>query len=390
MKGIRESQFNEALKDACELRRVIHSWPELGNGEQRTAEVIEAYLDRLGIPHERYLDTAVIGRLRLGASDSENVKTVAIRADIDALPIEEKTGCSWSSKVPGVMHACGHDVHTAALLGAARLLADADTDVSGNIVLIFQPDEEGSGGAMRLIEEGLLDGVQAVFGAHVVPDIPEGSVGIRYGKFYAASDMYDITITGRACHGAQPEKGIDALAAACEAAAAIKHIADDETDRCAVTTGLIRAGSVRNAVADSALLQGIIRSLGPENRARLKSGVEECVREACSRYGASPEISFIESYSGIVNTDKETEIAEKAAVSEFGEDKVVRINEPLMTTEDFGFYVEKCTGCFYHIGAGCSMPLHHPEYLPTDRAVETAMRMHYATAMSYLEDTEDK
>lgn len=157
-----------------------------------------------------------------------------------------------------------------------------------------------------------------------------------------------------------------------------------------MTTGLIRAGSVRNAVADSALLQGIIRSLGPENRARLKSGVEDCVREACSRYGASPEISFIESYSGIVNTDKETEIAEKAAVSEFGEDKVVRINEPLMTTEDFGFYVEKCTGCFYHIGAGCSMPLHHPEYLPTDRAVETAMRMHYATAMSYLEDTEDK
>ena len=202
--------------------------------------------------------------------------------------------------------------------------------------------------------------------------------------------MYDITITGRACHGAQPEKGIDALAAACEAAAAIKHIADDETDRCAVTTGLIRAGSVRNAVADSALIQGIIRSLGPENRARLKSKVEACVREACSRFGASPEISFIESYSGIVNTDKETEIAEKAAVSEFGEDKVVRINEPLMTTEDFGFYVEKCTGCFYHIGAGCSMPLHHPEYLPTDRAVETAMRMHYATAMSYLEDTENK
>ena len=373
---------DELLKKVCQIRKEIHACPETGNHEYYTADLIERVLKENGIETKRYLDTAVVGILHLGKGG----KTVALRADIDALPVEEKTGCAFASKNKGYMHACGHDVHTASLIGAALALAHDKEHLNGTVVFIFQPDEEGNGGAQRLIDAGVLDGVDAVFGCHVAPDLPEGTVGIRYGKFYAASDTFDVIIRGKASHGAQPENGIDALVTAAKAISSIDEIHRSETDRCAVSVGMMQAGTVRNTIADEARFSGIIRSLGKENRAHLKQKLQQCICEACQNSGASYEISLKESYGGIVNTDAETLIAHKAAESAFGKENVVVIDEPLMTTEDFGCYVDHASGSFYHIGAGCEYPLHSPYFIPTEKALETAVKMHVAVVKQYLKE----
>ena len=373
---------NELLKKVCQIRKEIHACPEIGNHEYHTADLIERVLKGNGIETKRYLDTAVVGILHLGKGG----KTVALRADIDALPVEEKTGCAFASKNKGYMHACGHDVHTAALIGAALAVENEKEHLNGTVVFIFQPDEEGNGGAQRLIDAGVLDGVDAVFGCHVAPDLAEGKVGIRYGKFYAASDMFDVTIKGKASHGAQPEKGIDALVAAAKAVSAIDDIHRTESERCAVSVGMMHAGTVRNTIADEAHFSGIIRSLGKENRAHLKQRLQQCIKDACQWNGSSYEIVIKESYGGIVNTDAETVIAHKAAESAFGKDNVVVIEEPLMTTEDFGCYVDHASGSFYHIGAGCEYPLHSPYFIPTEKALETAVKMHVAVVKQYLKE----
>ncbi|MBQ0005248.1 MAG: amidohydrolase [Clostridiales bacterium] len=375
-----DSIKNEIIKEITDIRRSIHMNPELGNWEFETADLIERYLNSIGIPTRRYLDTAVVGIIEFDKPG----KRIAFRADIDALPVEESTGVDYASQVKGVMHACGHDVHTAALLGAARLLIDVKDQLSGSAVLIFQPDEEGDGGAKRLIAEGVLDGVEAIYGAHVAPDLPEGTVGIRYDKFYAAADMFDVTVRGRASHGAQPEKGIDALAAAAEAVVRIKGLPEGEKDKCVVSTGMFKAGTVRNQIADTAEFSGIIRSLGADNRENLRRRLIKSVNDACDKYGATAAFNFKESYMGIVNTHNEVITAETAALTEFGRNSVVIIEGPLMTTEDFGFYIDECGGCFYHIGAGCEMPLHSPEFIPTEGALITAMRMHAAVAVEKL------
>lgn len=374
----------DIIDEIVEVRKRIHAHPELGNAEFGTADLIEDYLKSLGIKTKRLLGTAVVGTLDF----EEMGKVVALRADIDALPITEATDASFSSTNPGVMHACGHDVHTASLLGAAKLLADLKganpRALAGTVRFIFQPDEEGDGGARRIIEAGVMKGVDAVFGAHVTPDLPEGVIGIRYGKFYAASDMFDVVINGVSSHGAQPEKGVDALVSAAAACVELKRIPDEEADKCVVSTGMFKAGTVRNAIADKAEFSGIIRSLGAENRSKLRRKFEAIIDRACEEYGATSEINFKESYMGIVNTHEETLLAETAALTEFGPSKVSIIEEPYMTTEDFGYYIDECSGSFYHIGAGCSAPLHSPKFLPTDNALVSAMRMHAAVASAYL------
>ncbi|MCD8116263.1 MAG: amidohydrolase [Oscillospiraceae bacterium] len=195
-----------------ELRGCFHRHPELGDQEYATAEVIETALSQLDIHHERLLDTAVTGLI----SGSRPGRTAAFRADMDALPIQEQTGAAFASTVPGCMHACGHDFHMTAALGAAALLSQCREQLPGSVKLFFQPAEEGAGGARRMIAAGCLERphVDAVFGCHVSPDLSAGTIGIRYGKFYAASNPFTIRFLGRSAHGAEPEKGADAIAAA--------------------------------------------------------------------------------------------------------------------------------------------------------------------------------
>ena len=365
------------------LRHSLHEIPELGGGEYRTAEAIEAYLARCGIPTRRLCGTAVIGWLD-GALPHP---CAALRADMDALPLDEATGAPFASKTPGVMHACGHDVHMAAALGAARLLASRRDALRGRVVFLFQPDEEGNGGAERMISEGALDGVDAVFGAHVSPDLPLGHVGVRYGKFYAASDIFRVTVTGRSAHGAEREKGVDALAAAARMVTSVLELPRRLGERSVVSVGKLHAGTAVNILAGQAEFAGIIRTLGPEARAAMRALFEEAIDAASRETGTAVDCQLRASYPGVVNEDTMTRLVENAARAALGGDRVHIIDQPTMTTEDFGYFLHERPGSFYHIGAGCELPLHNPGFLPDDGAVAFGAALHAAVIDAFLNNS---
>lgn len=437
-KGNPVNEVRAIESEIIAIRRAIHRRPELGNREYETAELVERTLRDLGIETRRVLDTAVLGLLRGGSAAPDaaingagsafapdagalrapasggpfdtatatgqppaggrervaavpcgtapHIPTVALRADMDALPLTETTNADFASEIPGAMHACGHDVHMAAALGAAKILARHRDELPGNILFIFQPDEEGRGGAERLIRSGCLDGVDAIFGAHVSPDLPDGHVGIRYGKFYAASNTFRIDITGRSSHGAEREKGIDALAAAARMTTELLALPALVTDdRCVLTVGRLTSGTAENILPGTACMEGIIRTLGPETRAAMRTEFYKTVERIAAGTGVTADITYKSSYPGVVNDDAMTALAGKAMVNILGPDKVHRLTEPTMTTEDFGYYLEQVPGSFYHIGAGCSLPLHNTGFLPTDEALLTAAAAHLAVISAYFD-----
>ena len=363
------------------LREDIHRHPELGNKEFRTAELAETYLRGIGVTTKRLLGTAVVGIL----CGRDSGRTVALRADMDALPLNEMTGASYASGHPGMMHACGHDVHTAAVLGAAKYLAAHREELGGNVVFLLEPDEEGRGGAARMIREGCLAGVDAVFGAHVTPDLPAGVIGVRYGKFYAASDTFRVVVTGRTSHGAEREKGIDALAAAAEIVTALLGLPERITDdKCVLTVGRLNSGMAENILPGSAELEGIIRTLGSGTRTAMEEAFRRTVREIAERTGTEVSVEYNHSHPGVVNDDDMTALAEQAAAGQFGAGSVCRISSPTMTTEDFGCFLDEVPGSFYHIGAGCTEPLHSQAFLPEDDIPVRLAAMHAAVVTAYL------
>ena len=371
--------------EIMDIREEIHQHPEMGNREFRTAALIEEKLHEYGIPTRRLLDTAVVGYLRGTADPSKTARTTALRADMDALPITEDTDWTWTSCNDGVMHACGHDVHTAAVLGAARILSKYKDCFAGEIRFIFQPDEEGSGGAQRLVKAGVMKDVDVIFGAHVDPDLPEGTVGIRYGKFYAAADIFEIGIKGKSCHGAEPEKGIDALSAAADMLLRLEKIPSEFLpERAVLSVGTLHAGTARNIIAGEASLSGIIRTLGADTRKKMKERFRDVVSEIANKRQIDAEINMKESYPGVVNSDKPTAFAEKKAEEVFGRDRVVLLEEPTMTTEDFGYYIYAAEGCFYHLGTGCGVPLHNSRFLPPPMTPVYGAAMHAAVLYGYL------
>lgn len=363
------------------LREQIHRHPELGNQEHRTAALAEETLHACNIDTRRVTETAVVGTLTGG----EPGPVIALRADMDALPISEGSGAAFSSETPGVMHACGHDVHTTAALGAAMLLAEQRDLLPGTVKFFFEPDEEGRGGAQRMIAAGCMEGVEAVFGAHVAPDLPAGVIGVRYGKFYAASDMFTVTLHGRSAHGAQPEKGIDALAAAAGMINALKALpAKYISDPVVLSIGTLHAGTAGNIIADTAEFSGIMRTLGPDDRRKLKEVFQEKIMAVSSEFGVRPEIHIRESYAGIVNTEEETRHVQQTAEALFGSENVVVLDKPTMTTEDFGYFIDAAKGSFFHIGAGCSAPLHNPQFLPEPLTIIRLATLHADIIENYL------
>ncbi len=375
------AEARRIARELTELRRAFHRRPEPGNREYETAERIEAFLHTCDIPTERVLDTAVVGTLTGGREG----KTAALRADMDALPLQEESGADFASEVPGMMHACGHDVHMAAALGAAKLLAARRDALPGTVRFLFQPDEEGNGGAQRMIDAGVLNGVDAVFGCHVSPELPAGAVGVRYGKFYAASDTFRLTLTGRSAHGAEREKGIDALAAAAETVTALLSLPRSfPRERSVVSVGTLHAGTAGNIVAEHAELTGIIRTLGQENRKAMRLSFARTAESVAGRHGARLQCELRESYPGVVNDREMTRLVQDAATALLGAERVAVIAEPTMTTEDFGCFLLQRPGSFYHVGAGCALPLHNAAFLPDDSAIVTAAAVHAAVIEMFL------
>jgi len=380
-----------AAPRAIELRRQIHMHPELGNQEEKTSELIVSVLTELGIEVSRPVGTSVVGLLRGGKPG----KTVALRADMDALPIQEDTPLPYKSTLPGKMHACGHDMHTAGLLGTAMVLARRREELSGNVKFLFQPDEEDRGGAQRMIEAGCMENpaVDAVFGAHVDPTLPTGHVGFKYGKSYAAADIFTVTIHGAGCHGATPHVGIDVISVGAQVISALQQIVSrriSPLDSAVVTVGAFHAGTAGNIIAQEATMKGILRTLGPERRLSMRKLFTETVEGVCAAMGARAEVNIHESYPGVVNHDGMVDFVRSIAEDALGRENIHIFDSPTMGTEDFGFYLEKAPGVFYNVGVGnpeigAIHPLHSPHFIADDDAMAHMIAMHAAAAAAYLQ-----
>lgn len=373
--------------DMIALRREIHRHPELGRHEDNTARLVERELTALGIPSRRAADTGIVGELT-GALPGP---IVALRADMDALPIQEQSGLSFASEVPGVMHACGHDLHTAALLGAARLLSAQRNELRGSVRFLFQPDEEGDGGAKRMIDDGCMENVSAVFGAHVAPEYPCGMIGVRFGKAYAASNPFDIVLRGKSSHGAEPHLGTDAIIAASALVSAIQTLASREVsplDSAVISIGSLHAGTARNIIADEARLSGIIRCFGSEMRKSLTDRLTAMTHAIAAAHGCTAEIKIQWGYSGIINDDAMSARVQRSASRLLGAANVIVESVPSLTTEDFGEFLTCAPGTFWHIGVGCpgeeNAPLHNPHFNPDEGALKIAAALHAKNVWDYL------
>ena len=382
---------NEFIKELCrksydeiiEIRREIHRFPEMGNNEFRTTEIIMNCLEKWGVHYERLLETGVVATVK-GKGDG---KTVALRADIDDLHIDEKTELPFSSRNDGIMHACGHDIHTAVLLGTAKILSENRDRFCGEVKLIFEPDEELLGGAERLIEKGAMKGVSAVFGLHVRPELPKGHVQVKYGKSYAAADVFEVDVIGKSAHGAEPHKGVDALMIASQIVTALQTVVSRNlapTESAVLSVCTFNAGTVCNQIAGKATFGGIMRSLGKETREKLKSLLASTAMGIAESMGAECEVRIRESYPGITNDNEMTAFLQNSAESILEKSNVSVSETPLMTSEDFGFYLDEAPGSFYHVGCECDYPLHSDRFNPDESAILTGMLVNIKAVSDFL------
>jgi len=341
------------IKDwIIDVRRDFHQYPELGMEEIRTSKKIADYLREMNIEvREGIAGTGVVGIIR-GAVEG---KTVALRADMDALPIVEERNAEYKSKVVGKMHGCGHDAHTAILLGAAKVLSGMKKELKGNVVLIFQPAEETTGGAKPMIEAGVLENphVDAIFGLHVEPELETGTIGIKYGKAYASSDMVDLIISGKSSHGAYPHAGIDAIATAAHVITALQTIVGrnvDPRDGAVLSIGTINGGSARNIICDHVEMKGTIRTLNPETRTMVLRRAKDIVEKVCDSMGTKGEFIRYESYPSLINHESYVDVVKNSGEKLLGKDKIITIQETNMGVEDFAYFLEKVPGAFYYLG----------------------------------------
>ena len=303
----------EAIKEQTyliDIRRQLHRYPELGLHEFRTAHRIEEELDRVGIPHTRVGDTGVLGILK-GERGAGSI--IALRADIDALPIRETHETEYCSAVPGVMHACGHDAHTACLLGATKLLAAHRAELAGEVRLIFQPAEEIGQGAKPFVEAGVLDGVERVFGLHTAYDLPAGTVGLKPGLNNAAVDHFRVEIKGKAAHVSTPDLGADALYIASQLVVGLQALVTRRTspiDPVVIGVGKLSAGTTYNAVAESAVLEGTTRTVSQEQRYHLRELVDLAAENTAAVYGGTAELVWTDFTPPLIN---DPQVCEEAA-----------------------------------------------------------------------------
>lgn len=348
-----------------DIRRHIHQHPELGFQEHETAQFIGEKLQELGIPFQAGIaKTGIVATL---GQQIPNAPCIALRADMDALPIEEMTGLPFSSQKKGIMHACGHDGHVAMLLGAAALLKEETFD--GRIILIFQPAEEGEGGAKHIIDAGVLDDVDAIFAAHIDRHFDVNQISIEPGLISAYTDGFRIAIQGKGGHAAKPHETIDSIVVASLLVMSIQTLVSREvnpTHPSVVTVGKIQGGTAPNVIADQAFLEGTIRSTHPEVRQGIITGLERMVKAMEGLYHANTTITFKEGYPPVVNHAVAARIAQEVAAKIFGSEGVMPQPNPSMGGEDFSFYLKKVPGCLVRIGAKRQdigdIPAHSPRF----------------------------
>ncbi|HEV2081769.1 MAG TPA: amidohydrolase [Brevundimonas sp.] len=396
------------MPDVVAWRRDFHANPELGFAEHRTAAAVAAHLRSLGLEvHENVGRTGVIGVLRGGRPG----KTVALRADMDALPVQEATGLPFASTATGtymgnvvpVAHACGHDAHVAMLMGAAEVLAGMKDQIGGTIVFIFQAAEEGAppgeplGGAALMVQEGVLErfGVDAVFGLHVVPGEP-GAVWWRPEGFMAASDRVDIVLKGRQTHGAWPWKGVDVIAASAAVVQTVNTLTsrtvDPTTTPTVFTIATLDAGVRYNIIPDQAVMSGTLRTFDVDQRDDLVARAEAAIGHVAQAHGATAEFS-IRQNAALVYNDPELSGWLAPVLETVSPGKVNPAAPPTTVAEDFSYFQQKVPGVFFHLGASAdgvdpaaSPPNHSPQFDVNERVLETGVRAHVTIALSFLAD----
>jgi len=401
-----DAAITAVMPDVVTWRRDLHANPELGFAEHRTAAAVAAHLRSLGLEvHEGVGRTGVVGVLR-GARPG---KTMALRADMDALPVQEATGLPFASTATGsymgnvvpVAHACGHDAHIAMLMGAAEVLAGMKDRISGTIVFIFQAAEEGAppgeplGGAALMVQEGVLErfGVEAIFGLHVVPGEP-GSIWWRPQGFMAASDRVDIVLKGRQTHGAWPWKGVDVIAASAAVVQTVNTLTartvDPTTTPTVFTIATLDAGVRYNIIPDQAVLSGTLRTFDVAQRDALVARAQAAIGHVAAAHGATAEFS-IRQNAALVYNDPELSAWLTPVLETVSPGKVNPAASPTTVAEDFSYFQQKVPGVFFHLGASAdgvdpadSPPNHSPQFDVNERVLETGVRAHVTIALSYL------
>jgi amidohydrolase len=372
------------------LRREFHQYPELGMKEIRTAEKITAYLKNLGLEPKTGIAETGISAVIEGKGPG---KTLMLRADMDALPIQEKTDVAYRSLNDGIMHACAHDGHMAILLAVAKYLNNHRNDFSGRIKLVFQPGEEGLAGAYFMINDGVLENpsVDAAIGLHLFTTIPMGLIGIKEGPVMSGADFYSLTIKGKSGHGAHPDTGIDAILIAGAVITSLQSIVSREIaaqSPAVVHIGKIEGGTANNIIADQVTLSGGVRTFDEQLRNHIQTRMDDILKGIITAFRGDYTFDFIRGYPVLKNETNMTRLVREMAVSVVGEENVIE-PQPMMGSEDMAFFLEKVPGCFFFVGAGVEKKgisrAHHNEFFDFDEdALAIGAETMARAALAYL------
>lgn len=384
---------DQVYSEAVEFRRGLHMNPELSEHEENTAAAICARLDAMGIEYTSGVAGHGISAVIYGQNPHRGV---GIRADMDALPIAEKTDTPFASQNPGVMHACGHDIHTAVLLGTAGVLNSIRSSLPGSVRLFFQPAEETIGGAKQMIDAGCLNEprIDSVIGLHVDTTVDAGCVEFIPGSMNAASTEFYVTVKGESCHGAHPSDGIDALLPACAMVTGLQSIITRRTDPAEpvlITVGKFQSGTKENIISGEARFSGIIRSLQMHNMAPVKEHIRTLCHATARAYGATCDVVFRDSFPSLENDDTLLEWAVESSREVLGDEKVIIHRKPSLGADDFSYFCHSSRGIYYNIGARRpgdenAYPIHSDLFNPDEECIRTGILTETAAVLKIMEE----
>jgi len=387
------NRFIEGIKpDIIIYRREFHQFPELGFEEQKTSARVRQLLTSWGIEvTPNIAKTGVVGLLR----GEKPGKTVALRADMDALPIKEESDAEYKSRVEGKMHACGHDGHTAMLLGAARTLANYRNQINGNIKFIFQPAEEGPCpcGAKPMVEEGALEDVDAIFGMHLNALLPTGKVLVNRKRAMAAADIFEITLMGKGGHAGLPHESVDAIAMASRVIESLQFIVSRETDPLepvVISVGTIHGGFKSNVIAGEVTMTGTIRTQSEKTRRIIPSRIKSVLEHITAMSGGNFKLNIIPDLPNLENDEQMAGFVRQVCSERLGDDNVIFSDTPSMGCEDFAYYLHERRGAFFWLGCGndekgINKPMHHPSFDMDEDALSIGSGIHVALALKFLQ-----
>ncbi|MBN2308905.1 MAG: amidohydrolase [Candidatus Hydrogenedentes bacterium] len=386
-----DTAIARVLPEIIELRHAFHEHPEIRYEENWTSGRIAAFLDEAGVPYERGLakGTGIVATL-----GGDGPATVALRADMDALEIQEQTGLPYASRIPNRMHACGHDGHLACLCGALKVLAGHPGRLRGTVKFLFQPAEELEAGARHMVAEGVMDGVDAVFGLHGWPTVPLGRIALKPGWMMASADMFEIDVIGKGCHGADPASGIDPIVVAAHIVTALQTIAAREVnpvEPALVSVGAIEAGDASNIIPEVARMRGTLRAFDPDVFDAIRASVLRIAEGTAGALRATAAVRFgDEAYPALFNDPAMTAFVAETARDMLGEEGVAHLEKPIMVSEDFAYFLQKAPGAFFLLGVNPNPDqpypaLHSPYYDFGDGAVAVGVKLMASLVLRFLE-----